>query len=413
MGRFTTIEDTKRTLDGWVNNLIRNYYKLTLPQKVKKVRSKGKIKVLFLISEIGPWKTENLYDLMSKHDRFLPIIGVYKSVECDGALKEVIDYLNKKCIPFSLITEEDVIRLIAPDIIFYQKPYKQCYPEKLFYEYHLNSLFCYVCYSFNTMDHDWAVNLKLYDVAWQIFFENELSAQTRRLAMKNGGKNLVVTGLPIQDIMMTPKSKIVDPWRCRDNRKRIIYAPHHTIGDLHNEGIGFSSFLENGEYMLEMMQKYKDKVYWAFKPHPLLYPKLVKIWGEERANSYYKAWDMDCVSQFENGEYLGLFKYSDCMIHDCCSFTIEYHYTLNPVLYLDRDDLHSESINNFAQLAYNMHYKAKKHSDIDAFIQNVINGVDPMLEQRKRFYDECLQSPNGKSACENIIDSILGEGEFA
>lgn len=412
MGRFSTIEDTKYTLEGWLNNLLYKYYRSQLPKKVREVRSKDKIRVLFLISELGPWKTESLFSAMLEHDRFAPVIGVFKSVEDSNAYFPLTDYLNKKGYGFVDVKGDYDIRDVNPDIIFYQKPYMESYPERLFFGYHLNSLFCYVGYAFNSMDLDWAVNLTLYDNAWQIYYENELAASTRRLVQKNGGRNLVITGLPIQDALSKSKDSFQDNWRCDSTKKRIIYAPHHTISDFHNDGIGFSTFIENGEFMLEMKRKYSGQVYWAFKPHPLLYSRLIQVWGKEKTDAYYKEWTEGEDSQFENGAYIGLFKHSHAMIHDCSSFTIEYHYTQNPVLYLVREANHSDSLNNFANRAYDLHYKAKNHEEIEQFISNVINDNDPLENSRKKFYDDCLLPPNGMTACENIINAILGVGNY-
>ena len=43
--------------------------------------------------------------------------------------------------------------------------------------------------------------------------------------------------------------------------------------------------------------------------------------------------------------------------------------------------------------------------DIEQFIQNVINGIDPMKEQRTQFIQETLM-PEG-SPSQNILDDIL------
>ena len=43
--------------------------------KIKEVRAKAKIKVLFVVGDVSMWKTELLYKAMLKHDRFQPILG--------------------------------------------------------------------------------------------------------------------------------------------------------------------------------------------------------------------------------------------------------------------------------------------------------------------------------------------------
>lgn len=391
-------------------------YRFFIPCKVNSLRSKEKIDVLFIVTEIGPWKTKMLYEAMLRHHRFNPIIGISESREVPDAKQKLIDFLRKQDIEYVDLDYSncDIFHNASPDIIFYEKPYDGVYRKELVYWKHLKSLFCYVYYALRTNDVSWSINLPIFSCLWQQYFENKLVASPLRLSLMNDkGKQAVVTGLPIQDQLMIPKEKFVDPWKKQDYpKKRIIYAPHHTIGNEHLSGLALSSFMENGEIMLELMHKYKDKVQWAFKPHPLLYSKLIKIWGQEKTDRYYDEWKKAENSQYENGEYDALFKYSDAMIHDCSSFTIEYHYTKNPVMYLIRQQGLESSYNEFGQKAFDLHYKGHTKEDIEQFIQNVIDGIDPMKEEREKFYNEHLIPPYGKTACQNIINAILGEEEY-
>lgn len=391
-------------------------YRKLMPLRIKHIRSKKVIKVLFVITEVGPWKTKVLYKTMVTHKRFRPFIGISESCEVPDEKKELIQFLKKSGIPFIDLDKDTKKKFheISPDIIFYQKPYDGVYRKDILFWNHFKSLFCYVSYAFHSSDVSWSVNLPLFDYSWQQYFENTLAASPHRLSlMHDKGKQAVVTGLPIQDQLSQPKAQYVDPWEKQDHsKKRIIYAPHHTIGNEHLSGLALSSFLENGEIMVELMHKYEDKVQWAFKPHPLLYTKLVKIWGKEKTDRYYDEWRNSENSQYENGEYDALFKYSDAMIHDCCSFTIEYHYTKNPAMFLLRQHGMEVTYNEFGQKAFDLHYKGYTKEDIEQFIQNVINGIDPMKEERETFYNEHLLPPHGKTACENIINAILGVAEY-
>lgn len=388
-------------------------YRMMTPYRVCKIRKKGKIRVLFVLTEVGPWKTKLLYEAMLDNPRFTPVLGITESTEIPYAKQQLQSFLEKYKFEY-VDLDEGISENLSADIIFYQKPYDSCYKRNIYYKHHLCSLFCYVYYSFHTSNLPWGVNQNLFNFVWQQYFENKLVASPLRLSLMNDkGKQAVVTGLPIQDQLMIPKEKFVDPWKKQDYpKKRIIYAPHHTIGNEHLSGLALSSFMENGEIMLELMHKYKDKVQWAFKPHPLLYSKLIKIWGQEKTDRYYDEWKKAENSQYENGEYDALFKYSDAMIHDCSSFTIEYHYTKNPVMYLIRQQGLESSYNEFGQKAFDLHYKGHTKEDIEQFIQNVIDGIDPMKEEREKFYNEHLIPPYGKTACQNIINAILGEEEY-
>lgn len=389
------------------------YKKRVMPCLIHKLRLKNNIRVLFVITEIGPWKTKELYKAMLFHPRFTPILGVSESCEVPYEKKNVMkvledlgyDYVDLDSNP------KQVFKSLSPDIIFYQKPYECVYQSHLRFYNHLHALFCYVFYAFYSSDVSFTIDQPLFSCVWQQYFENKLTASPSRLAqMDDGGKRAIITGLPMQDQLLEPKDGLKDPWKKQSQfKKRIIYAPHHTIANIHIKGFAVSSFLENGEFMLDMMHKYADKVQWAFKPHPLLYKKLVAFWGKEKTDHYYNEWKSAENAQFEDGEYDSLFKYSDAMIHDCGSFTIEYHFTRNPVMYLIRQEGLEAERNAFGEKAFDLHYKGRTHEDIEHFIQNVIKGIDPMRNEREKFYNDYLLPPHGKTACENIINSILGE----
>ena len=50
---------------------------------------------------------------------------------------------------------------------------------------------------------------------------------------------------------------------------------------------------------------------------------------------------------------------------------------------------------------------------LDKFIENVVNGNDVKKEIRKEYIEKyCLNYPNGKTPCENIVNAILGQKEY-
>ena len=71
-----------------------------MPLRIKHIRSKKVSKVLFVITEVGPWKTKELYKAMVKHKRFSPFIGISESCEVPDEKKELIHFLKNSGIPF-------------------------------------------------------------------------------------------------------------------------------------------------------------------------------------------------------------------------------------------------------------------------------------------------------------------------
>lgn len=399
-------------------------YRGNIPRMVKKLRAKDKIKVLFVLSDLAVWKTEGLYKIMLEHARFEPIIGTTLltadiASESIKKYKSLIEYLTEKKYQYIELYCGN-IQEIAADITFYQQPYESFISEKVSYlvQSKAKSLLCDVHYSMRTLSiqkkNKWVIDQQLYRYCWQIYVENKLTAKLGNISLIKG-KNIVVTGMPIQDELSISKDKLVDPWKNQSvSKKRIIYAPHHSLS-VTNSFISISCFLEVGDLMLELAEKYQNKVQIAFKPHPFLRKKLIKLWGVERTENYYARWATMENTQLEEGEYLGLFKYSDAMIHDCDSFTIEYCYIKKPILFLvspQMERIRRDDLNEFAQKALDLHDKGFTKVDIEAFILRVIEGEDSLINQREKFYNNYLLPPHGKSASLNIVNAILGVEEY-
>ena len=381
--------------------------------RVQQIRKKEKIQILFILQELTQWKSEGLYLTMLQHPRIEPTLGIVPSLTYEGAEKEVEKYCKEKKYPYLLLdSQKSFAKQVEVDIVIHQRPY----PENFYPSYRVSKNLsiptAYIPYALHLIDENWDINQPFLFYCWQHYFENETCYNSRKEIHHLHGINYCITGLPRMDELMQPKGSFPDPWPS-NSKKRIIYAPHHTIYDDYNSGINYSTFIEYHEIILQLAEKYKDQVYFIFKPHPSLYDKLVKHWGKEKTDQYYNRWRDSNDYGIETGSYLGLFKHSDAIIHDCSSFTIEYLYTQNPCMYLVTDEHHTDNQNDFAKHAFDQHYHGRSAEDIERFIQNVIQGVDPLKASRHQFYETELQPPYGKTACENIINAILGVEEFS
>ena len=380
--------------------------------KVKRVRSKSVIDVLFVLNELGCWKTEALYIRMRNHPRFNPKLLLVPADETPDAIEVLKEYLERKNYYYEEVSSVSTVyrRQYQTDIIFYQKPYDRVMDFKYSYLFHLDKLFCYVLYGFRNRDYPQIRNYRFISVIWQFYAENNKVIEESVPVFSTKAKNMVCTGLPFMDDLLLEKNEYIDPWQHGGKKKRIIYAPHHTIV---SELYEYATFLDYCDFMLEMAEKYKEQVQWSFKPHPVLKGKLYKLWGAEKTDSYYKRWETMDNTQLSSGDYMGLFMYSDAMIHDCGSFRLEYLYTGNPVMYLVKGNPVADYTNWQTTEALNLHYKGYKKEDIERFINDVIKGYDPFKEQRDIFVQTYLTPPNGKTACENIINAILGQEEYS
>ncbi len=406
-----------------VKNRIELYsYRRNIPEMVERIRAKDKIKVLFVLSDLSLWKTEGLYRAMLNHPRFEPIIGL-TLLTCDlpseviRKYNKIKEYLDDRKYAF-IELDYRIIVTIKPDITFYQQPYGGFVSDTVAFPQIVknNGLLCDIHYSFRTLSvakkNNWIVDLSLFRYCWQMYVENEMNLEYGKLSILKG-KNLVVTGVPCQDELVKPKELFNDPWKPQEKRKkRIIYAPHHTLPDSNNL-LNLSCFLDVCDYMFEIAKTFSDDVQFAFKPHPFLKSKLTNLWGEEKTNRYYLQWDELSNCQLVEDSYIDLFKHSDALVHDCDSFTIEYCFIKKPILYLispERIDERRNDLNQFGKKAFDLHTYGFSKEDIYSFVSSVVRGEDNKKDDREDFYQSALMPPNGRSAVDNIIASILGEG---
>ena len=424
------------------DHVLLRMYRRKLPKLVAQMRSKDRIRVLFVLHCLDKWKTEGLYRLMLQHERFEPILGLamplqdYPS-EAVRKFAKLKDYVVAKGYDYQELCQKDDLVGIAPDIIFYIEPYNGVVNRGLEYRNATGALFCFSTYGIHTVDFGWAYSTIFYKFLWQDYYESELAARHVLKGCPSRKGSIAYTGTPFADQLLKPAES--NPWKPLSNsrppltppqgggqsrpdgitpphvgrsggvgKRRIIYAPHYSIVDPHDkDALYIGTFLENGEFILSLAEKYADKTQWAFKPHPCLFRDLSKVWGEKRAADYYRRWSELENAQFEEGQYLDLFKHSDAMIHDCSSFICEYLYMQKPVLYLDNGNSFPQ--NHLGKGGLEQHYHASTHEQIEQFVKNLIAGNDPMKDSRAAFVRQNLLPPNGKTAAENIIDAILGQ----
>ena len=386
--------------------------------KIKSLKFKKRIKVVFIATNLSMWRYQNLYQTLRKNPKFDVYILITPFIEFDSQQQindynTLTNYFEENKIPFLSAINKDntpfnLRKEINPDILFYPQPYRRIVSPSLQYTHFLDKLLCYYPYAFWTSKGEWSYNQGFHNMAWKLFYSTELHRKDAILYSMNKGKNVEIVGYPNADNFLSGTYRNV--WKKQDTpKKRIIWAPHYTI--FSGGYLCQSNFLSIAENMIDLAKNYTDKIQFAFKPHPKLYTELCnhKDWGKQKTEAYYQQWKTMENTQLESGEYIDLFMTSDAMIHDSSSFTVEYHYSQKPVMFITNNyNKHLEGKSDFGKLAMEQHYIGKNKEDIIQFIENVVlKGNDPMKAGRENFFKRYLLPPNGKTVAQNTIDVFI------
>lgn len=380
--------------------------------RISEIRAKEQISVVFFALFDSVWKLDYLYKLLESDFRFKPTVvvcpvvnyGKENMIERMEACYDV--FINKG---FNVIKSYDsftdsyldIISELDPDVIFYTSPYRGLIDNRYYIDKFEDKLTCYVPYFYGETRDSVFVNQPVHNLCWRFFVESDFHRYFCQKNMYNGASNVVVTGYPGVDYFLDSDYQASDNvWKITDKSlKRIIWAPHHTIFE--SDMITYSCFLKYADFMLEIAQKYEDKIQIAFKPHPVLRNKLDILWGKDKTDSYYNKWDSLKNTSLKEGEYIDLFLTSDAMIHDSGSFLIEYLYVNKPVM-RTVSPFADAGINDFALECLNYYYQATTEEEVENFIIDVIEGKDALKESRTDFKNQILCPSDGLLPSENI-----------
>lgn len=398
------------------------YRWFSITPRVRKARRKEKINILFITVSSAIWKADALYNAMRCHKRFSVEILLCPNMSIsDTNLREreyhnLRTFFDKKgyhyvewCPPENNATLGSIPATY--DIIFYPQPYPGLVPNAFDFLKNMHALLVSCEYAFHSGNQNWAYNTLYRNIAWIDCYENNATYQLSCKHKPNKGANSIVTGLPFVDEFY--RNHYHNPWKAQTTPcKKIIWAPHWTIPSQNTNLLNYSNFLQMAEYMLQFAQSQAGKLQFAFKPHPWLKRELYNHpdWGKERTDAYYNEWEQGINTQLEQGDYIDLFMTSDAMVHDCSSFCCEYLLTGKPVLFMAKNEGKQVSLlNEMAHAAFYAQYIGHGLEDLQQFLQNqILNDHDPMRDIRAEVVRKYFTPPHGKSAAENIINTILG-----
>lgn len=390
---------------------------------VNNLKGDKKIKVVFLAIHSSVWKVDSIFKRMVDDPLFEPEILVCPYTAQDNRrmhedMNDSYEYFKRKgyMVTKALTANGKWVKLknLDPDLIFFTNPYKLTKSE--YYETaYKNYLCCYVPYYFMATTHTGSLshqlNTPMLNAMWRVYWPHEyIFNQFCKYSFVNG-KNSKLTGYPATEVLVAKNReyrRTRNIWLNSDSiKKKIIYAPHHTIS---NDSLSLSTFLKFGKLIREISEEYQNQIHWSFKPHPMLKEKLYahSDWGENKTNEFYSYWQESSYTQLDLGAYDDLFNESDALIHDCSSFIGEYSFTRKPALYLFNEVNEDESfLNEFGKKIFETHLKASTEEEIRRFLIDLIDEKEVRIDREDSFFEAYLSEfYKCRSPSQVIIDDI-------
>lgn len=391
-------------------------YRRCVVPKLKRLKTlRTRIRVGFFVMLDSCFQMEGVYERMLKDPDFDPKIVVIPDVSRGGEYMETT--LNKTYRTMKAKYGDRVVCAYEKgsykdfsadfDIATTMNPY-----SGMTHKYYTIPYFAkrgvpvfFAKYYFENGDF-WGLHFyKLSDLAclWRFYLENEAIGNWAKSNCKFLADNnsVAIVGYPKID-----KLKAIKP--VSRNRKRIIIAPHHTVGEVAEYKL--SNFETYKELFLELPQLY-PQIDWVFRPHPLLFHNMVAsgLWSKCDGDEYLAKMTSFANVEYQNGgDYFETFVNSDGMIQDCSSFLAEYYYTGHPQCFILRDAEHERKMfpSDWGKSLLENVYKAYTRQSILDFVDNVIlAGKDWMRDARLKFYNDNLNC-DAASSSESIVRDI-------
>ena len=328
-------------------------------EELKSVFGTRKIRVGFLVCEPAKWQYQSVYEALEADPNFEPVVLVTKMTEDLDHYKTLEDCLTFFQDTLGLRTEpayDDKHGWLPPrnfgiDILFYQQPWflNDIQSPVPVSDY---ALTCYAPYAFQVANEKSQYMKGFHRYLWRFFLQDEAILLDIKKLAGDASHNCSVAGYPKLD-------NYIGQQHCADlpsvgTRKVIIYAPHHSF---EKDSLNFATFQRNGKAILDMAYRYRNDVYWIFKPHPRFKYAVIAngIMSQKEIEDYYTAWK-ELGQIYDYGDYFPLFRRSDALITDCGSFLGEYVPTGHPLFHLWSDSApYNDSLRRLSASFYRIH----------------------------------------------------------
>lgn len=369
----------------------RLYAALQVQRLRRKVRHGAAIRVVFYTNEPQKWSYESLYRVFEESPYFDPVVVVVPRYmvhvgkdHTRMTLEEQYAFYKDRGYHVEYGYENDrylEIKTFEPDIFFYLQlaEIPGVNDPSTVSKY---ALTCYCPYSFSLTDYRKEYLPGFHRLLFRYYVVHEWTRERFEGYAKGNSKNCVVVGYPKLDVYFKDMASDADKYWREPSKVRIIYAPHHSVGDGHDI-FRLSTFPNNHQVLLDLAKETRDRTTWIFKPHPMLRQAVIRagIMTKEELDAYFRDWS-EVGQVYDQGDYFDIFKSSDLMITDCASFLAEYLPSGHPLIRLiNPGSCPLDRLGNcFADCYYNVHNEEELKQ---VFEDLIVRGNDSMATHRK------------------------------
>jgi len=381
------VERVSQSISAW---RIARKHSSTVRRLRKKV-DHSPIRVVFYTNEPQKWSYESLYRAFESNPRFEPLVVVVPRYAVHlgkdrtrMTLEQQYDFYRQRGYRVEYGYKDGRYLEIAsfqPDIFFYLQlaEIPGVDDPAIVSKY---ALTCYCPYAFPLADYRKEYLPQFHRLLFRYYLVHEWTRERFEGYAKGNSRNCVVVGYPKLDVYFKDIPEDADKYWKEPSKVRIIYAPHHSVGD-GRDIFRFSTFPDNHQVLLDLAKETRDRTTWIFKPHPMLRQAVIHagIMTEEELDAYFRAWS-EVGQVYDQGDYFGIFKSSDLMITDCASFLAEYLPSGHPLIRLiNPGSCPLDRLGNcFADCYYNVHNEEELKQ---VFEELVVLGNDSMATNRK------------------------------
>ena len=377
----------------------------TLRMRIK-VRHGIPVKAIFVCHEPALWPMhETIYQAMVEDEKFDPVVVAMPNTQFGRPVdKGMFDYCVKNGIRvvagYDYHNGEwlDPVSL-APDYVFFQTPY-DFFPDRWqTVTITAHAKLCYLDYGATVLrdsgDHPEAFLMH----AAHIFEDHDFSKN--KLAERLGGRRWYRSGTV--KVTGSPKLDYLECWRksppqvAAARRTEILWTPRWRTSE------GTCHFFTYKDYFVKLCARRKD-IRFVFRPHPLTFQNFIKT-GEmtpAEVEDFKKGYtETDNMELNESPDYRPVMLTSAILITDMSSMIAEYLPTGKPIIYTHRVDMFSD----YAQKLAEGCYWVRNETELEACIQQLLDGQDPLREKRREIVESFFFLPEGGSG--KYIKEIL------